>query len=158
MKPPGAPMSGLRVRSGEGPYELKLEMSPPVEFGICATALVQVIVVAPAAIRESSSAPSASDVATTGIVMGVTPATVGLKNPTFPGALLYRMTPAAPAFCALSALLKKPHVPRRMSTTFPARLPPGCARHASAREAVVPVRASGKVPEVGAAGDAVATT
>src|SRR2546428_2112155 len=156
MNPPGAQMSGFRLRSGDGPYELKLEMSPPVEFGICAMASVQVIVVVPAAIRVLRSAPSASDVETTGIVIGVAPATVALKNPIFAGALLYRTTPAAPAFCALSALLKNPQVPRRMSTTLPARLPLGSGVHASATEVVVPVRARGKDPDVGAAAAAVA--
>src|SRR5688500_11622374 len=66
------------------------------------------------------------------------------------------MTPAAPAFCALMALMLKPQVPRRIRATWPARLPAGSALQASAAEVAVPVRARGKVPEAGAAGDAVA--
>src|SRR5688500_7065543 len=64
-------------------------------------------------------------------------------------------TPAAPAFCALMDLMLKLQVPRRIRTTWPARLPAGRAAQASVVEVAVPVRVSGKVPEDGAAGAAV---
>ena len=50
------------------------------------------------------------------------------------------------------------HVPRRISTAFPARIPAkSAAAQPSAVDAVVPVFASVIVPEVGAGGEAAAT-
>src|SRR5262249_53656819 len=102
MFPPGAPISGLMVRSGDTPYELKLEIKPPVALGVETMFVVHVSVVGPAAILPLIRTPSAAVIATTGIATGgsagVGGATVGLK---LPAALLYKMTPTAPASCAL---------------------------------------------------------
>jgi len=67
----------------------------------------------------------------------------------------------APASSALRAFSWKPQVPRRMSATLPVRLPgaggiQAGALQASAADVAVPVRASGKVPESGEAGEPVA--
>src|SRR5437660_925612 len=113
MNPPGAPMSGFNVRSGDKPYELKDEINPPVAFGNDTDWLVHVIVTGPPAMRPLIAAPAVLLMLTTGMVIGGLPATVGL---TMPATLLYSTTPAAPACCALVAFTKKPHVPRRMST------------------------------------------
>src|SRR3954462_14106279 len=106
MLPPGAPISGLRLRSAAKPNDENDEISPPAGFGAAAYWSVQVMVVVPAAMRPLSVAPSAAVIATTGIVIGGalagTGATVGLMAP---AVLLYRMTAAAPAACALKALL-----------------------------------------------------
>src|SRR6185295_17299515 len=85
IRPPGAPMSGLSVRSGVTPYELKLEIRPPVGFGSDTTPEVHVIAGASAAMRPSIIAPSAEPIETTGIVIDGVPATVGF---TMPAALL----------------------------------------------------------------------
>jgi hypothetical protein len=66
------------------------------------------------------------------------------------------MTPAAPAFWAFVAFTAKPHVPRRMRTTFPVRLPAVSALQPSFVVVGVPVLASGNVPLVGAGGAAAA--
>src|SRR5262245_24792886 len=112
MLPPGAPISGFSDRSGARPYELKEEIRLPVGFGTLDCVSVHVIVAPPAAMSPSTVAPCACVIATTGIVTGVPSgmpgggvavgATVGLMKP---AALLYRITPAAPAVSALIALL-----------------------------------------------------
>src|SRR3954463_5172384 len=106
MLPPGAPISGLRLRSAASPQDENEEMRPPSAFGVEEKRAVHVIVVSPAAMRLLSVAPSVARIATTGMlttaVAGATGATVGLMAP---AALLYRITAAAPAFCALMALL-----------------------------------------------------
>ena len=84
----------MKLRSGANPYDEKLEINPPVGFGSLAIWLVQVIVTGPLASRLSISAPLAAVIATTGIVIGGVPATVGEMKP---AALLYSTTPAAPA-------------------------------------------------------------
>src|SRR5438445_768152 len=43
MLPPGAPRSGLVVRSGDGPYAEKLETRLPVGFGTVVSFVVHVI-------------------------------------------------------------------------------------------------------------------
>src|SRR5688572_11420656 len=67
-------------------------------------------------------------------------------------------TALAPAVCALRAFSWKPQVPRRINAILPAKLPGAgaTALQASLAEVWVPVRAIGNVPEVGAAGEAVA--
>ena len=74
-------MSGLVLRSGDTPHELKLEMKPPVTLGIDTDPPVQVIETGPAWMRESRSTPSASVIPTTGIVTGGEPATLGFSCP-----------------------------------------------------------------------------
>src|SRR2546426_12609995 len=102
MLPPGAPISGLNERSGARPYELKLEMRPPVGLGKLPIAALHVSVVGPRAIWALTAAPRVSDVMTTGIVTAGVPAMLGVMNP---GALLYRTTPMAPALWALNAFV-----------------------------------------------------
>src|SRR4051812_13832022 len=106
MLPPGAPISGFRLRSAATPHDENDEMRPPSAFGMEENRAVHVMVVGPAAMRPSSVAPSAARIATTGMVppgaFAGTGATVGLM---VPEVLLYRITAAAPAFCALMALL-----------------------------------------------------
>src|SRR5204862_3274829 len=63
--PPGAPMSGLKLRSGAGPYDEKLEMRFAVGLGSLATWFVHVIVTAPATSRPLISAPRSAVTATT---------------------------------------------------------------------------------------------
>ena len=70
----------LEAELGRRAPELKLEMSPAV---LCATydpVAVHVIVVGPAAIALLIVAPSVARIATTGIMIGVAPATVGFTN------------------------------------------------------------------------------
>ena len=74
-------MSGLSSSVAAVPYELKLEIRLPVAFGNVPRSVPQVSVVGPAAIRPSRMAPSAAVIATTGIVIGGGPATVGLSAP-----------------------------------------------------------------------------
>ena len=74
-------MSGLSPSSASSPYELNAEIRPPVGFGNDPVVFVHVIVDGPAAILPSISTPSVSEMATTGIVIGVAPATVGLNRP-----------------------------------------------------------------------------
>src|SRR4051812_8856796 len=110
MLPPGAPMSGLIVRSGASPYELNDEMRPPFgTFGTLVISEVQVTATAsgpPAAMRESIATPSVSEMPTTRIATGGSPGgsvggtTVGLRTP---ATLLYRITATAPAAWALIA-------------------------------------------------------
>src|SRR6266550_4527894 len=103
MNPPGAPMSGLRVRSGDGPNELKLEMRLPVETEVFESSGVQVRIAPPARIRLKIARPSSAVTATTGMVIGGAPGmTVAERNP---GALLYRTTADAPASCAAFAFM-----------------------------------------------------
>jgi hypothetical protein len=71
----------LNDRSGGRPYDEKLEISPAVACGSLISVGVQVIVVSPAAMRASMTAPSAAVMATTGIVIAGVPATVGLMRP-----------------------------------------------------------------------------
>ena len=71
MRPPGAPRSGLRSSVAVVPYELKDEMRPPVGFTTVTVPAVHVSVTGPEASRESISAPSVSEIATTGIVMAI---------------------------------------------------------------------------------------
>src|SRR5512146_2669220 len=115
MEPPGAPISGLRVRSGARPYELKEEIKPPVGLTAETVSVVQVMVTGPAAMRLRRVLPSAWRMATVGTVMagqvgksafgqgiGVKDAppdgsTVGLSCP---AVLLAMITAAAPASCA----------------------------------------------------------
>ena len=82
MVPPGAPRSGLKLRSGGRPYDEKLEMSPPVGCGSLVRRSVHVIVTTgPAAMRPSIRTPLAALMVTTGIVMGTGPTTVGTDEP-----------------------------------------------------------------------------
>ena len=81
MFPPGAPRSGFSDRSGDSPHELVVEMRFPDELGTVMIASVHVIIVVPAAMRPSISAPSVAVMATTGIVIGTMPATVGERVP-----------------------------------------------------------------------------
>ena len=81
IRPPGAPMSGLSPSSASTPYELNDEIRPPVGFGNVPVVFVHVIVAGPAAILPSINTPSVSETATTGIVIGIGPATVGLNRP-----------------------------------------------------------------------------
>ena len=64
---------------------VKLETWPPVGFGNVPSTLVHVIVVAPAPIRESISAPAVFEIDMTGVDErspgGVAPATVPAKLP-----------------------------------------------------------------------------
>ncbi len=100
MFPPGAPRSGFSVRSAASPYDEKSDTSPPVGFGVVIQPSTQVIDTGPVASDAASAVPSVSGISTTGIVIGVAPATVMLVRP---GALLYSTTAFAPAFCAFSA-------------------------------------------------------
>ncbi len=86
MRPPGAPMSGLRSSSASSPYELNDEMRPPVGFVNEPVSSVQLSVCGPASIALLIDTPSVSETATTGIVTGfpsapAATATVGLKRP-----------------------------------------------------------------------------
>ena len=74
-------MSGLKLRSGDGPYELNDEISPPVGLGMLTEALLQAMVVAPAAMRLFRVSPSAAEIETTGMVTAGEPATVGDTMP-----------------------------------------------------------------------------
>jgi hypothetical protein len=106
----------------------------------------------PEASRLSIRAPSTSEIATTGIVIGGVPATVGLNRP---ATLLYRTTAAAPACWALSALSWNGQVPRRISAAVPPRSA-AIGAHASSGDVTVPVRVIGRDPDVGGCGDAAA--
>jgi hypothetical protein len=83
MNPPGAPMSGLSARSGDRPYELNDEMSPPVGFTSEARSVVQVIVVVVgcATIAALIAAPFVLLMPTTGMPTGGEPATVAFTMP-----------------------------------------------------------------------------
>src|SRR5919108_225844 len=72
---------GFSVRSAARPKELKDEMRLPVAVAALTVPLVQVRDVGPAAMRASSTWPSAAVMATTGIVIGTAPATVGVTRP-----------------------------------------------------------------------------
>ena len=61
MNPPGAPMSGFKLRSGAVPKELKAEIRPPVGIHDSIDLGVHVIVTGPDASRASISSPSACD-------------------------------------------------------------------------------------------------
>ena len=84
ISPPGAPMSGLRVRSGAIPYELNDEMWPPFRLATETYPSVHVIVTGPVASRLLISMPSACEMATTGMctAFGPVPVTLGLTRPT----------------------------------------------------------------------------
>src|SRR5262249_54731922 len=97
--PPGAPTSGLKLRSAARPNDEKLEMRLLVGFTSPVTWFVHVRSTTPLASRASINAPRAAVTATTGIVIGGIPATVGEMNP---ATLLYSTTPIAPADCALN--------------------------------------------------------
>src|SRR6478672_1166114 len=97
MLPPGAPMSGLKSSSAVGPKELNVLTSPAVGFGVLTSWSVHV--------RDVGSSPAmvvplASVSATTGMVIGGVPATVGLMKP---ATLLYSTTAVAPPAWAFAA-------------------------------------------------------
>src|SRR5262245_38264646 len=85
IEPPGAPRSGLTVKSAAGPYEEKAEMRFAVGCGSLKMDDVQVSMTLPAAMRASRRAPSAAVMETTGIVIAVGFAT---EMSTRPAALL----------------------------------------------------------------------
>src|SRR6266581_7346311 len=71
MRPPGALTSGLSPSSAVGPHELKLEMSPPVACATYWPVAVHSNAAEVPPIAATIALPSASDVNTTGIVIGV---------------------------------------------------------------------------------------
>src|SRR5919198_1465415 len=95
MLPPGAEMSGLSTRSGETPYDENDEISPPVGLGNESSWSVHVMVTGSDARRPLINTPSASDMATTGIVIACGPTTVAVKRP---ATLLYSTTPISAAW------------------------------------------------------------
>src|SRR5262245_43327271 len=101
MLPPGAPMSGLMARSGDMPYEENDDIRLPIEFTNESSWFVHVIVTAPPARRPLISAPSVSEMATTGIATGGAGGVGTTVGETRPGALLYSTTATAPAAWAL---------------------------------------------------------
>ena len=85
MLPPGAATSGLRVRSADIPNELKSETRPAVGLGDAFVDVVQPRLVDAELTCATSEAPSLCATRTTGMVIGWSPWTVGLR---MPGALL----------------------------------------------------------------------
>src|SRR5215510_4814772 len=81
MPPPGAPILGLKLRSGGRPKLLNPESNPPVPKGKPAKLLVHVRVVGPAAMAASRVAPWAAVMVTTGMVMAGVPSTVIASAP-----------------------------------------------------------------------------
>src|SRR5439155_10629924 len=59
IEPPGALMSGLKLRSGASPYEEKLEINPPVGFSSLATWFVHGIIAGPLPPQLANDAPFA---------------------------------------------------------------------------------------------------
>src|SRR5512140_2388946 len=99
-------MSGLSDRSAAMPHELKSEMRPAVANGVSTVWLVQVTFCGPELSSVSIALPAACVMPTTGIVIGPFGGTVPTAAFSAPAALLYRMTPMAPAFCAFHALIE----------------------------------------------------
>src|SRR5438067_13366514 len=98
MRPPGAPMSGLKLRSGASPYDEKVEMRFAVGLGSLANVSVHVIVTAPAARRPLITTPRAEVIAATGIVMSGGPVSVGERKP---ATVLFMGTQTEPVRCAM---------------------------------------------------------
>src|SRR5438477_1245857 len=125
-------------------------MRPAVGLANVPSVSVQVSVVSPPAIRPLINAPSVLEIETTGrperSPAGSVPTTVPAN---LPAELLYIITAAAPAFIALTAFVLNVHVPRRIRTALPVKLPAVSAEHASFVVVVVPVRAIGRLPEIG---------
>src|SRR5256885_4122696 len=152
MLPPGAPRSGLKLRSGEKPVDEKDEIRPPVELVRLVTRVVQERVTGPVPSLLLIARPSAELMETTGIV-GVY---VGAETAgdTMPAALLYSTTPIAPAFSAFCTLIKNEQVPRRISAIIPLKLPACNAEQPSllAVPGFTEVRANTADPAMGGGG------
>src|SRR5664280_867849 len=81
MFPPGAPRSGLRLRSAARPYDEKSDTNPPTGLGVVIQPAAQVSDTARDCRDAASAVPSASGMRTTGIVIAEGPATVMLARP-----------------------------------------------------------------------------
>src|SRR5436853_145631 len=110
MNPPGAPMSGLSVRSGERPQELKEEIWLAVEFGVLTTCAVQVIVTGPAATRLLMVTPSG---ALSGLMVNEARLSFTFSNDATP--ITFSPRPGAPPEYRPFA----PLLPKEATTTMP---------------------------------------
>src|SRR5690606_6913336 len=81
IEPPGAPRSGLMLRSAASPYDEKSEMYPPPGTATSTVCDVQVKVAPPESTAATASRPAAMSMKITGIVISTGPSTVGLRRP-----------------------------------------------------------------------------